>query len=159
MRSYSAIPNLMTLQGRGFGPFFSGLFPGPSIHRGAFVAPKTCDLQGIASPPFLHVAVEYPSLRSGERYFLSGPDQAAVFGLLLFSGFRRPRSHPLTRSLQAISDTKVDRRILPDDEPGHIFLEAPAGVVFIVKKINPGRPGHSEVIFFKNIPRNPRSGL
>ena len=109
MRSYSAIPNLMTLQGRGFGPFFSGLFPGPSIHRGAFVAPKTCDLQGIASPPFLHVAVEYPSLRSGERYFLSGPDQAAGFGLLLFSGFRRPRSHPLTRSLQSLSDTGSDR--------------------------------------------------
>ena len=123
------------------------------------VAPKTCDLQVVASCTFLHVAVEYPSLRSGERYFLSGPDQAAVFGLLLFSGFRRPRSHPLTRSLQAISDTKVDHWILPDDEPGHIFLEAPAGVVFIVKKINPGRPGHSEVIFFKNIPRNPRSGL
>ena len=82
-----------------------------------------------------------------------------VAGRWMFSRFQRTWDHPLTRSLQAISDTKVDRRILPNDEPGHIFLEAPAGAVFIVKKINPGRPGHSEVIFFKNIPRNPRSGL
>ena len=148
MRSYSAIPNLMTLQGRGFGPFFSGLFPGPSIHRGAFVAPKTCDLQGIASPPFLHVAVEYPSLRSGERYFLSGPDQAAGFGLLLFSGFRRPRSHPLTRCLQAISDTKVDHWILPANEPVNYFPAA-----LRVKKLTPALPGRAKVIFSKIIVR------
>ena len=70
----------------------------------------------------------------------------------MFSRFQRTRDHPLTRSLQAISDTKVDHWILPDDEPGHIFLEASAGVVFIVKKINPGRPGHSEEIFSKIFP-------
>ena len=50
----------------------------PCPGHGAWVAPKIGDLQVIASLPFLHVAAEHPSLYSGERYFLSGPDQAAV---------------------------------------------------------------------------------
>ena len=126
--------------------FCSYVIPCPAC--GALVAPKTCDLQVVASCTFLHVAVEHPSLRSGERYFLSGPDQAAGFGLLLFSGFRRPRSHPLTRCLQAISDTKVDRRILPANEPANYFPAA-----LRVKKLTPALPGHPEVIFSKIIVR------
>ncbi|MBR2216861.1 MAG: hypothetical protein IJ850_00795, partial [Alistipes sp.] len=114
------------------------------------VAPKTCDLQVVASCTFLHVAAEHPSLRSGERYFLSGPDQAAVFGLLLFSGFRRPRSHPLTRSLQAISDTKVDHWILPANEPVNYFPAA-----LRVKKLTLALPGRAKVIFSKNNCQNP----
>lgn len=112
------------------------------------VAPKTCDLQVVASCTFLHVAVEHPSLRSGERYFLSGPDQAAVFRLLLFSGFRRPRSHPLTRCLQDISDTKVNHWILPANEPANYFPAA-----FRVKKLTPALPGRAKVIFSKIIVR------
>ena len=151
MRSYSATPNLMTLQGRGFGPFFQVFSPAPRyIVSGALVAPKTCDLQVVASCTFLHVAAEHPSLRSGERYFLSGPDQAAVFGLLLFSGFRRPRSHPLTRSLQAISDTKVDHWILPANEPVNYFPAA-----LRVKKLTLALPGRAKVIFSKNNCQNP----
>ena len=73
--------------------FCSYVIPCPA--SGALVAPKTCDLQVVASRTFLHVAAGHPSLRSGERYFLSGSDHAAGLGLLLFSGFRHLRSHPL----------------------------------------------------------------
>ena len=125
---------------------------------GAFVAPKMGNLQVVASLLFLHVAAGHPSLRSGERYFLSGPDHAAVFKLLLFEDPAARGLTPYTLPSDH-SDTKVDHWILPDDEPGHIFFKAPAGAVFIVKKINPGRPGRTGVIFFKNILRNPRSGL
>ena len=112
------------------------------------VAPKTNDLQRPASRSFLHVAAGHPSRCEGERYFLSGPDQAAVFGLLLFPGFRRPRSHPLTRCLQAISDTKVDHWILPANEPVNYFPAA-----LRVKKLTPVLPGRAKVIFSKIIVR------
>ena len=85
------------------------------------------------------------------------------FGRAVFSlwvrpccGFRTPAVFrisplavsPLTRCLQAISDTKVDRRILPANEPDNYFPAA-----LRVKKLTPALPGHPEVIFSKIIVR------
>ena len=71
-----------------------------------------------------------------------------VAGRWMFSRFQRTRDHPLTRCLQAISDTKVDRRILPANEPDNYFPAA-----LRVKKLTPALPGHPEVIFSKIIVR------
>ena len=121
--------------------------------NGAPVCQRTLYLKSCLHPR--HALYPFYRTTSFSRRFA----RLRVAGRWMFSRFQRTRDHPLTRCLQAISDTKVDRWILPDDEPGHIFFKAPAGAVFIVKKINPGRPGRTEVIFFKNILRNPRSGL
>ena len=54
--------------------FCSYVIPCPVA--GALVAPKTCDLQGVASRSFLHVAAGHPSRCEGERYgfrVLCGP--------------------------------------------------------------------------------------
>ena len=126
--------------------FCSYVIPCPAC--GALVAPKTCDLQVVASPPFLHVAAGHPSLRSGERYFLSGSDHAAGLGTPAVFRISPLAVSPLTRCLQAISDTKVDRRILPANEPANYFPAA-----LRVKKLTPALPGHPEVIFSKIIVR------
>ena len=64
-------------QHRCFAFFTPGFLSAPAF-AGTLVAPKTNDLQGVASRSFLHVAAVHPSLRSGERYFLSGYDRAVV---------------------------------------------------------------------------------
>ena len=56
--------------------FVRNFIPCPGY--GALVAPKTNDLQGVASRSFLHVAAGHPSRCEGERYFLSGDDRAVV---------------------------------------------------------------------------------
>lgn len=84
--------------------FFAGkVWPCPA--SGAWVAPKTCDLQVVASCMFLHVAAKHPSLRSGKRYFLSGSDHAAFLNFSYSQDF----SASGTKSVPAVRSTLSNR--------------------------------------------------
>ena len=133
-------------------PFVAGFLSAPAF-AGALIAPKKHDLQGVASRAFLHVAAVHPSLGSGERYFLSGSDRAAVLpGHCQNSSFLRPEGSPLTRCLQAILIQSSDPAFCRAMNPRNIFLEVPSGGCVYDEKIYPGRPGHSEEIFSKIFP-------
>ena len=98
----------------------------------------------------------YVSPRRGRAPLASLGRAVFSLGVRPGCGFRTPAVFrisplavsPLTRCLQAISDTKVDRRILPANEPANYFPAA-----LRVKKLTPALPGHPEVIFSKIIVR------
>lgn len=82
-----------------------------------------------------------------KEFSLTCPSQPAVPMAIFDLRFLR-RGSPLTRCLQAISDTKEEYRILPDNEPADYFATP-----LRVKKFTPAWPGHAEEISLKMIVR------
>ena len=148
MRSYSATPNLMTLQGRGFGPFFQVFSPAPRYIEGPLSLLKRATCRSLQVARFSTSRQSTPRSARESGIFSLGPTRLRFAGRWMFSRFQRTWDHPLTRSLQAISDTKVDHWILPANEPVNYFPAA-----LRVKKLTPALPGRAKVIFSKIIVR------